>query len=63
MDVNYMGLSDEQQIIFDNLMKKPLNQWPKSLFEFAKSNANEVGFCGEVLAESVALWVKEFFDG
>ena len=60
---NYMGLNNEQLIMFNSLIKKPMNQWPKSLWEFVRSNCNELGLCGDVMAESVALWVKEMFKG
>jgi hypothetical protein len=54
----YHGLSALDARVFRDLIGSPLGLWPVSLRELALKRVVELGLCGEVLAETVAAWIK-----
>ena len=49
--------------LHERFMVWKMNEWPESLQEHVKAVCGEVGMCGDVIAESVAGWIRGDRDG
>lgn len=58
-NAGYFKLPLKHMWIHNLLMSIPMGKWPKELQEFVKEECQRMGVCGEVIACSVAEWMKK----
>ena len=58
INMEYLGLENNEMHLHEELMEQEMRYWPESLQALAKDTVNRVGLCGDVMACVVADWIK-----